>query len=201
MIKYIIFDLGGVVANNAVRTARKIIGKKLKMDFESFWNNEIKRYWEELKTGRIDEEYFWKKVKEKLKNKGKEFDEKEFMKAFYKYQRKNKNVEKIIANLKKKGYKTAILSNGVARWIEKWRGYLKKYFDFIVMSNEIGYAKPNRKAYEILLKKMNAKPEECVFIDDKEKNLKTAELIKMKTILFKNSKQLEKELKSILQPG
>ena len=203
MIRFIVFDFGGVFVTNGIKIARRIFSKKLKMDFEKFWFGEMGAYWDKLKVGDISEKYFWKKLKEKLKEKGKNFDEEEFKRLFFKYQRKNEKVAKTIENLRKKGYKTVILSNNVSNWIKEYeKKYkdLKKYFDVILVSDKIGYAKPDVKVYKILLKKIKAKPEECIFIDDKEKNLKTAEKIKMHTILFKNSRDLKNQLNKLL-PG
>jgi epoxide hydrolase-like predicted phosphatase len=202
VVKFIIFDFGGVFVTNGIKAARKIFSKKLKVDLEKFWFEEMKSYWNKLKTGKISEDYFWKKFKEKLKKMGKDFDEDEFKKTFFKYQKKNKKVANIIENLRKKGYRTAILSNNVRAWMDEYnkRDNLKKYFDVIVSSDEIGYAKPSKKIYEIFLKKVGAKPEDCIFVDDKERNLKTAEKIGMKTIVFKGVKHFEKELNKLL-PG
>ncbi len=77
----------------------------------------------------------------------------------------------------------------------------KKYgfFDVKVFSCIEGVIKPDRKIYEITLKKLGVKPEEVVFVDDKEENVKAAQDIGINTILFKNSEQFKKELFLLLK--
>jgi HAD superfamily hydrolase (TIGR01509 family) len=65
------------------------------------------------------------------------------------------------------------------------------------MSFEVGSRKPEKKIFRVLLSKYHLKPAECVFIDDRDFNLVPAKEIGLKTILFKNPKQLEKDLRKI----
>jgi FMN phosphatase YigB (HAD superfamily) len=48
-----------------------------------------------------------------------------------------------------------------------------------------------------MLKKLNSKPNECIIIDDEESNLLPAKKLGIKTILFKNPKQLKEQLESL----
>jgi putative hydrolase of the HAD superfamily len=51
------------------------------------------------------------------------------------------------------------------------RDLLSELFDRTFYSNEIGYRKPNRDAYEYVLKTERLKPAETLFIDDLEHNV------------------------------
>jgi putative hydrolase of the HAD superfamily len=86
----------------------------------------------------------------------------------------------------KNNYSLAILSNDVWEWsrqlLEKFD--LMKYFDHILISGDIGLRKPERKIYLHLLQKLDCKGEECVFVDDRLNNLKTAADLGIKTIRF-----------------
>ncbi|MHA1689699.1 MAG: HAD-IA family hydrolase [Promethearchaeota archaeon] len=44
-------------------------------------------------------------------------------------------------------------------------------FDHVFLSYELSMRKPEIEKYKYVLKKLNAKPEECIFIDDKLVNL------------------------------
>ena len=57
--------------------------------------------------------------------------------------------------------------------------------------------KPEPGIYRLLLERYDLKPEECVFLDDTEKNLEAAEAFGIYTIHFKNKEQAEEELKKI----
>ena len=70
-----------------------------------------------------------------------------------------------------------------------------KYFDPMMVSEEIGVKKPDRRAYEIAIERISMQPEECVFVDNRKVNVAAAEEFGMKGIHFKNAKQLKKDLK------
>ncbi len=72
------------------------------------------------------------------------------------------------------------------------KGY--KVFDAAIFSCVIGIKKPERGIYEITLNSLVVQPKEAIFIDDKEENIKGAEKVGIKTILFKSPGQLKKEL-------
>lgn len=46
--------------------------------------------------------------------------------------------------------------------------------------------KPEEEIYKLLLNRYNLKAEECVFIDDTEENVKAAETLEFKGIVFKD---------------
>lgn len=91
---------------------------------------------------------------------------------------------------------------------------MTKYFDYIVISSELGILKPDPRMYMTALKKLNLKPEECVFLDDNISNCIGAKKLGITPILvsrnhedyIKNSKQYKdyinienlKQLKDLL---
>ena len=91
-----------------------------------------------------------------------------------------------IAKKLAKNYSLAILSNDV----KEWSNYLRLKFDLnrlfkvIVISGEVGYRKPDKRIYNILLDKIQSLPLDCVFVDDRCKNLCPASGIGIKTIRF-----------------
>ena len=67
------------------------------------------------------------------------------------------------------------------------------------MSYEEGLRKPeDADFYHLAPKRLGVKPEECIFIDDKEENLPPAQSIGIKTVLFKNPQQAIKEVLEII---
>ena len=99
----------------------------------------------------------------------------------------------LVKNLKKY-YKLAILSNSDSLSAKKFlnNGWYS-YFDYLVLSHEIGILKPDERIYQIMLDKLNVDAKNCLFIDDQEEALKPARKIGMETILFKSTEQLKKE--------
>lgn len=104
----------------------------------------------------------------------------------------------VILSLKKSGKKICLISNvdiiDVMHWDES---PLYSLFDKTVFSYEVGYIKPQAEIYNIALNRMNAKPEECIFVGDGGSDeLKGAKEAGIKTILTsyllkRNEKQLD----------
>jgi HAD superfamily hydrolase (TIGR01549 family) len=67
------------------------------------------------------------------------------------------------------------------------------FFKKMYFSNEIGFAKPDRKAFEYVLNDQCLKPTECLFIDDMEENISTAKELGMETMLFTTIDTLKNE--------
>jgi putative hydrolase of the HAD superfamily len=85
-----------------------------------------------------------------------------------------------------KHYNLAILSNDV----KEWSNYLRAKFDLnslfkiVIISGEVGYRKPDKRIFNILLDRIKSSPSNCVFLDDREKNLLQASEMGIKTIRF-----------------
>ncbi len=66
---------------------------------------------------------------------------------------------------------------------------IEKYFKHIFVSQEMNCAKPKFGIYDGALAIMNKSPQECIFIDNREKNLLAAEEVGMAPILFEDGKE------------
>lgn len=86
----------------------------------------------------------------------------------------------------KNRFKYALLSNDVGDWSEYITKYhdIDKYFICKAISSMVGFRKPDKEIYEILLDDIYCSPDECIFIDNSVRNLITAERLGMKTVLF-----------------
>jgi putative hydrolase of the HAD superfamily len=85
-----------------------------------------------------------------------------------------------------KNYSLAILSNDVKEWSNylSVKFNLDKLFKVTIVSGEVGYRKPDKRIYNILLDRIQSTPSNCVFVDDRLKNLRTAFEIGIRTIRF-----------------
>ena len=101
----------------------------------------------------------------------------------------------------RKSYKTALLSNAGTKSLEVRfaPGELDNYFDVIVVSAVIGFAKPEARAYEIVAEKLGVRLDECVMIDDRGLYCEGARQIGMQAILYQSMPQLKRELGDILK--
>ena len=85
-----------------------------------------------------------------------------------------KEVKPILDNLYGK-YQLGVISNAFPSmdWVFDLLN-IRKYFNAIILSCEVGKAKPDILIYEKALASLNVKASECLFIDDKKVNIEAA---------------------------
>ena len=107
---------------------------------------------------------------------------------------------KLLPELKKRGFRLYFLSNFPMDIFEEVKTgyYFFKYFDGGIISSEAKFSKPDSRIYEILLEKYSLIPEECLYIDDLEINVKAAEAAGMKGLVTFGSLDVYKELEKAL---
>ncbi|MDO9340644.1 MAG: HAD family phosphatase [Bacteroidales bacterium] len=107
---------------------------------------------------------------------------------------------KLLPELKKRGFRLYFLSNFPMDIFEEVKTgyYFFKYFDGGIISSEAKFSKPDSRIYEILLEKYSLIPEECLYIDDLEINVKAAEAAGMKGLVTFGSLEVYKELEKAL---
>jgi putative hydrolase of the HAD superfamily len=92
----------------------------------------------------------------------------------------------ILARRLRPVFRTAVLSNADATL----RGRLRElgihdHFDTILSSAEEGVAKPDAEIYRRAAERVGLPPEACVFVDDAEVNVRAAEALGMRGILYR----------------
>lgn len=192
-IKAIIFDVFGVLTiPEYTKSVIKYIPKELAISLESFHIN-LEPEDLLLNEGKIDEETALKNISRKLgidKKRTKEI----WTEMLRKINKENSEVVSLVKKLRK-NYQVGILSNQTPisyQVIEELNIY--QFFDPIILSYRVKTRKPEIKIYKIALEKLKLKPQECLFIDNSGENLTPAEELGMKTIHFKNVKQLKRAL-------
>ncbi len=105
-----------------------------------------------------------------------------------------KNME-LVKKLKGK-YKLGILSNASLNEVQKIKKEVNN-FDAVVLSSEINFSKPDKESYEITLAKLDVFPQETVFIDDTLENIKGAEEVGIKGILYRSPEEVKKSLQEL----
>lgn len=84
-----------------------------------------------------------------------------------------------------------LLSNDVSQWstyITEYHG-LNGYFSDKIVSADVGCRKPQKEIYELALKRIGKRAEECCFIDNSVSNLKVATELGILPILFNRDKE------------
>ena len=204
-IKTIIFDVGGVLAlgrksfflkNHSSKGVHEYMAKKLRISLDT-WFDSIDTIYAEAIEGKASKE----KALEVMSKNNKIFGDKLerlFVRAYRKNFKQNKRLYKLAFKLKEKGYRIAILSD---QWqVSKEALMPEKYtlrFDAAVVSCDVGFRKPNIKIYKLMLKKLKTHYKNSVFIDNRDWNLKPARKLGIKVILFKDNRQLVKDLRKL----
>lgn len=98
-------------------------------------------------------------------------------------------------------YKVGLLSNVDSGSIRQLFPNHDELFDAFVVSGDIGVAKPTPEIFEHAAAKMGLRPEECVMIDDIQRNVEGAQMTGMYGIVFTSRQQLEKDLAQLLEAG
>ena len=104
-----------------------------------------------------------------------------------------------IKELKEKGYQVLVLSNFASRAYEDCKEVLDflDYVDGGILSYREKVIKPEPEIYQLLIDRYRLIPEECVFLDDTEKNLTAAAEFGIHVIHFENREQAVEELKEL----
>jgi epoxide hydrolase-like predicted phosphatase len=107
---------------------------------------------------------------------------------------------KVLPELRKLGYRLYFLSNFPMDIFEEVKNgyYFFKYFDGGVISAEAKSSKPEPEIYNVLFEKYSLIPEECLFIDDLEANVKAAEERGMKGLVTFGQIGIKKEIEKAL---
>jgi len=203
MIKVIIFDLGGIIIPGVAHPISVLLSKKHKIASKKI-EKVIRLYWGNFAFKRITEKSYWKKVINVLKLN--ETPENIERLARIIMNKTNENVIKTILLLKR-NYRIVLLTDVPKEWFIYLNNRLdlKKVFSDIFVSYKIKLGKPhlvgtiskNVQIYHYVLQKLNVSSNECLLIDDHVENLVYPKKLGMKTILFKSSKQLTKDLKKL----
>jgi len=191
-IRAVVFDYFGVLAGEPALYFNKKISQIIGVDTKKI--KTIYHQYNDLhNTGKITWDELWVRVLSDLE-KLSFFDE--VIKFVKTPKSLNQNVISLVKELKERGFVVALLSNysreGGKRMREK--EHLDKIFDLMLISAETGLAKPHPEAFYDLLKKLNLKPFEVLFIDDARVNIKSAKKIGINTILCRDTATLKKQL-------
>lgn len=197
MIKNLVFDIGNVLISFHPESYLDSFGFDIELQKQIFQVVFESIYWQELDRGTITEEEaiecFCKeapKAEKHIKN---------VMSGWKDILHPIPETIELLKELKRKGYKLFALSNYHKYAFEKTysENDFFSLFDGKVISYEVKFIKPERQIYEYLLKTYDLRPEETLFIDDMEANIRGAEQVGMHTILFQGAEKLNEYLKQI----
>lgn len=187
LIKCIVFDWFGVCAERWIDVWKKELPNEIY--FEKLRTSFLK-YLDDCAKGNISINEFLELVLGEMKIKPDKYKH-----LLTKHGKINTELLKIILKLRKE-YKTALLTDNfelMVDIIEKEIGGFSKYFDVVVLSYVEKKVKTNHDMFRKVLKQLNEKAEDCIFIDDRQRNIDVAKRLGFKTILYENNEKLIKK--------
>ena len=110
----------------------------------------------------------------------------------------NESTLPLVRLLRHQGIRVGILSNApypIAKAIR--RSEWGSLFDFFAFSCDYGICKPSRGIYRDVLHRLGTPVEDVAFIDDRRENVRAAELMGVKGILWTGPEQAEARLKEL----
>lgn len=199
MIKAILFDFDGVLTTDATgsQSICNYICKKTGLDIRKF-KNEYYKYNEDLLYGKTSHEEIWGKLCEGLNT---EIDINILYESFL-----NTPIDvqmtAVIDELKLQNYKIGVVTDNKKDRIDAIVKYYdwSQIFDVITISAEIGSGKDCNEIFLKTIECLNVSADECVFIDNQEKNLIIPKSMGMNVIYFdhetRDYEKLMKEFKA-----
>jgi len=213
-IKYFIFDFGGVliektfVLKNLFQFLEHDLNIKIPKIEDDPYLRKLKR---RLSSGIISSEEFLEKTLEKYyypsqpkngalpaKKVNIAYYEELWFNLYTKVTHLSSEMGEIIERLHKAGFIVCLMSNTHDIHVKsnELRGFYNM-FDHIFLSNEIGLIKPDLEKYKYVLRKLDTKPNKCVFIDDKIRNLLPARELGIISLRFESIEKFKKQLNNL----
>ncbi|MEW6570556.1 MAG: HAD family phosphatase [Nitrospirota bacterium] len=197
MIKAVVFDFGGVLAEEGFREGLKAIGKKYGLDPDSFYT--IGRelvYQTGYVTGRATEADYWSAIRQRTGIDGE--DEELRNEILNRFIVREEMIE-LVKRLKSSGFVTAILSDQT-NWLEEINqvSSFSGNFDYIFNSFRLKKSKRDSLIFRDMCSAMGFEPDDVIFIDDSSENIERASAAGLVAIHFRNMQNLKRELLDLI---
>lgn len=180
MKKWIIFDAMGVIFKVGDDTNTLLV-PFVQEHNKTITREDINEIYREASLGKITSREFWKKMN--IIPNSSECDMcREYLDS---YLTLDENFIEVAKQLKD-DYTLGMLSNDVS----EWSIYLRKIYglddllEFAIIRGDVGCRKPRPEIYQIAMNQVGAEAGDCIFIDDRDKNLIPAMELGMHTIKF-----------------
>ena len=151
----------------------------------------------ELECGRIPEAEFTRLMSERLTlDLDRPVDFGELGLRFFEALDPNIGMIDLIREVRREGFRTALLTNNVKEWEPLWRSMLPvdELFETVVDSAFVGVRKPDPRIYELTLERVGLPPGVCLFVDDMEINCEAAAELGLEVVHFRETAQARAEI-------
>jgi len=192
MIKAIVFDIGGVILRTEDPSIRKELSQKYGLQREELEDRVFNSSAAQASTiGQVREEAVWQNIAEKLDLPPEAIED--FKDSFWAGDRLDQDLVDFLQNSRRE-YATALLSNawdGIRSQLEEKYGIKEgQTVDHILISSELGVAKPDPKIYRILADILLCEFQEILFVDDFIENVIAARELGIQAIHYQSGMNL-----------
>lgn len=198
-IRAVIFDFGNVVAFFDYGLACDRLGARVGRDGRALLNEAraagIVPLLLEFETGRINEATFAQRACQLI---GLALDPQEFAAAWQDIFTLNEPVARLVEALHATGVRLLLGSNTNAlhaRWFRRQFAAVLDRFDHLVLSHEVGHAKPDAAFFQVCVQRAQVPADSCLFIDDLAENVAGARAAGLQAWIYRDSADLTAQLR------
>jgi epoxide hydrolase-like predicted phosphatase len=196
-IRAVFFDLGGVLVRTEYQAPRQQLAERLGMEYDDLskivFDSETGA---QASIGSITAMQHWESVMKRLKRPADELQT--IRDEFFAGDIIDRTLLEFLRSLRGK-HTTGLISNAWSDLREYMvREKMDDAFDHVIISAEVGVAKPDPKIFQIALDQAGVGPSEAVFVDDFYANIEGCEKVGMKGIHFKDAEATLQQLKALL---
>ncbi len=198
-IQAVIFDVGGVLDTPDRRAEedgdRRQLAAQLGLDVDEMWRGFYQtETWKLARIGQITDEEFWNRNLSPfgITNPA---DQQAFIQQLFSYKEVSPAMRELLEELRGRT-RLAIISNAsdILEITLAKRFQIAHYFEIVVNSARVGYAKPEPAIFTIALERLALRPGQTVFIDDQHHNVDIARELGLHAVLFTAVHDLRKHL-------
>ncbi len=198
MIKLVIFDVGGVLLRYTEEEYARYLHRRTGVDYKKFCKVMMPLL-EMTELGRLDVDSMVNILTDRF---GLTREKLGWVDAFPKLAKVNWNMARLVNRLAAKKGLTVVLLSDVnksrsmaTRKLVLDRLRVKRVFNSFEMKMRKQDPNPAKRPYRYVLRKMGVKPDETVFVDDREINIIGARAVGINAIRFRSYAQVVRDLK------
>ena len=209
MIEAVISDFGGVLTTPligsfaALQDDTGIPVEALGRAMASIAEREGEHPLFELERGRITEDRFLSELADELTPElGHRPMLHHFAEIYFDALEPNEPMIELMRDLRRRGYRMALLTNNIREWEPHWRSMLPvdEIFEIVIDSAFVGIRKPEREIYELTLERLGGvDPPGVLFVDDVEINCDAARELGLAAVRFRDNEQAIAEIEAALR--
>jgi putative hydrolase of the HAD superfamily len=196
-LRAVLFDFGGVLAEEGFSEGLKVIGRRWGLNPETFCQLGAKAAYESgYVSGKGNESDFWKQM---CRESGIPRQDAAFTKEILRRFVLRPRMLAAVRSLRQRGYLTAILSDQTD-WLDRLnaRDHFFQEFDQVFNSYHLGKGKRDPSIFKESVEALGVKTREALFVDDNPEHVERARSCGLHVLLFNDQESFLSDLENTL---